>query len=155
MIFSSNFAASKFQPMQITIIVLVLLAAVVALLVLNTRKKMKVLKDVKASEKILTLTDQNFLNKTRSGVVLVDFWAEWCMPCRMQIPVLNELADEAKGKFTVAKLNVDEQQKTASMFKVRSIPTMVLMKNGKEIHRFVGVKTKDYLLRELDRRTNL
>jgi thioredoxin 1 len=141
--------------MQITIIVLVLLAAIVVLLVLNTRKKMKALKDVKASEKILTLTDQNFLNKTRSGVVLVDFWAEWCMPCRMQIPVLNELADEAKGKFTVAKLNVDEQQKTASMFKVRSIPTMVLMKNGKEIHRFVGVKTKDYLLRELDRRTNL
>jgi thioredoxin 1 len=124
-----------------------------ALLFLNTRNRMKSLKDVKSSEKVLTLTDQNFSNKVKSGVVLVDFWAEWCMPCKMMIPVLNELAEEVQGKVSIAKLNVDEQKKTASGFSVRSIPTMVLFKNGKEIHRFVGVKTKDYLLRELDRRT--
>jgi len=85
--------------------------------------------------------------------VLVDFWAEWCMPCKMMIPVLNELAEEVDGSVSIAKLNVDEQKKTAAGFKVRSIPTMILFRNGKEIHRFVGVKTKDYLLKELDRRS--
>jgi len=123
------------------------------ILILNTRKRMKSLKDVKSSEKVLTLTDQNFSNKVKSGTVLVDFWAEWCMPCKMMIPVLNELAEEVDGSVSIAKLNVDEQKKTAAGFKVRSIPTMILFRNGKEIHRFVGVKTKDYLLKELDRRS--
>jgi thioredoxin 1 len=139
--------------MWITFIVLGALVVLFGILILITRSRMKSLKDVKSSEKVLTLTDQNFSNKVKSGIVLVDFWAEWCMPCKMMIPTLNELAEEVDGKVSIAKLNVDEQKKTASGFNVRSIPTMVLFKNGKEIHRFVGVKTKDYLLRELDRRT--
>jgi thioredoxin 1 len=68
------------------------------------------------------------------------------------VPVLNELAEETGGKVTIAKLNVDESKATAARFRVRSIPTMILFKNGKEVHRFVGVKSKDYLLKELDRR---
>ena len=139
--------------MWITVIVLGALVVLFGILILNTRKRMKSLKDVKSSEKVLTLTDQNFSNKVKSGIVLVDFWAEWCMPCKMMIPVLNELAEEVDGSVSIAKLNVDEQKKTAAGFKVRSIPTMILFRNGKEIHRFVGVKTKDYLLKELDRRS--
>ncbi|MEI8007285.1 MAG: thioredoxin [Bacteroidota bacterium] len=139
--------------MWITFIVLGALVVLFGLLILNTRNRMKSLKDVKSSEKVLTLTDQNFSNKVRSGIVLVDFWAEWCMPCKMMIPVLNELSEEVDGSVSIAKLNVDEQKKTAAGFKVRSIPTMILFRNGKEIHRFVGVKTKDYLLKELDRRS--
>ncbi len=139
--------------MWITFIVLGALVVLFGILILNTRKRMKSLKDVKSSEKVLTLTDQNFSNKVKSGIVLVDFWAEWCMPCKMMIPVLNELAEEVDGSVSIAKLNVDEQKKTAAGFKVRSIPTMILFRNGKEIHRFVGVKTKDYLLKELDRRS--
>jgi thioredoxin 1 len=69
------------------------------------------------------------------------------------VPVLNDLAEAVDGKVTIAKLDVDESKVTASKFAVRSIPTMILFKNGKEIHRFVGVKTKDYLMKELDRRT--
>jgi len=139
--------------MLITVILLAALVILVAILILNARQRMKILKNVKSSGKITILTDQNFLSKIKSGVVLVDFWAEWCMPCKMMVPVLNELAEEVDGNVTIAKLNVDEAKKTAAGYKVRSIPTMVLFKNGKEIHRFVGVKTKDYLLRELDRRT--
>jgi thioredoxin 1 len=129
------------------------LVLIIGFLVFRAMRRMKSLKDVKSSEQIVTLTDQNFAGKTKNGVMLVDFWAEWCMPCKLMIPVLNELAAEVDGKVTIAKLNVDEARVTASKFAVRSIPTMILFKNGKEVHRFVGVKTKDYLLRELDRRT--
>ncbi len=124
-------------------------------LILNARQKMKNLKDVKDSDQVVILTDQNFLNKTKAGLVLVDFWASWCMPCKMMIPVLNEVAAEVNGKVTIAKVNVDEQKATAARFGIRSIPTMILFQNGKEVKRIVGVKTKDYLLKEFDRRHNL
>jgi len=141
--------------MWITIIVVVALAGLVGLLILNTRQKMKSLKDVKESDKIKVLTDQNFQNKIKTGMVLVDFWAAWCMPCKMMIPVLNEVAEEAGDKVTIAKVNVDEQKATAAKFGIRSIPTMILFQNGKEVKRIVGVKTKDYLLKEFDRRVSL
>lgn len=120
------------------------------ILVFRAKRQMALIKDVKDSEKVQILTDQNFVNKTKSGTVLVDFWASWCMPCKLMVPVLNELADETAGKVTIAKLNVDEAKVTAAKFKVRSIPTMILFKNGNEVHRFVGVKTKEYLLKKLD-----
>ncbi|MFZ4571510.1 MAG: thioredoxin [Bacteroidales bacterium] len=141
--------------MWITIIVVGALAGLVGLLILNTRQKMKSLKDVKESDKIKVLTDQNFQNKIKTGLVLVDFWAAWCMPCKMMIPVLNEVAEEAGDKVTIAKVNVDEQKATAAKFGIRSIPTMILFQNGKEVKRIVGVKTKDYLLKEFDRRVSL
>ena len=141
--------------MWITIIVIGVLAGLVGLLMLNARRQMKSLKDVKESDKVLILTDLNFQNKIKTGTVLVDFWASWCVPCKMMIPVLNDVAEEANGKFTIAKVNVDEQKATASKFGIRSIPTMILFQNGREIKRIVGVKTKDYLLKELDRRMSL
>ena len=139
--------------MLITLIVLGVLVLMFAFLIIRAKQKMNLIKDVRDSDKVKILTDQNFSAKTKSGTVLVDFWASWCMPCKMMVPVLNELAEETNGKVTIAKLNVDEAKITASKFGVRSIPTMILFKNGKEIHRFVGVKTKDYLVKELDRRT--
>ena len=141
--------------MWITIIVLAALVVLVGLLILNARQRMKSLKDVKESEKIKSFTDQNFQNKIKTGIVLVDFWAVWCMPCKMMVPVLNELAEETNGKVIIAKVNVDEQKATAAKFSIRSIPTMILFQNGKEVKRIVGVKTKDYLLKEFDRRINL
>ena len=139
--------------MLITFIVLGVVLLLFVFLIYRAKHKMNQLKDVKDSEKVKILTDQNFSAKTKTGIVLVDFWASWCMPCKLMAPVLNELAEETDGKVTIAKLNVDEAKATASKFSVRSIPTLILFKNGKEIHRFVGVKTKDYLLKELDRRT--
>ena len=140
--------------MWIAIIGVSALVILVALLILNMKRRIESLKNVKESDKVMILTDQNFQNKIKSGTVLVDFWAAWCMPCKMMIPVLNEVAEEAGERVTIAKVNVDEQKATAARFGIRSIPTMILFHNGREVKRIVGVKTKSYLLKELDRTTN-
>jgi thioredoxin 1 len=100
-------------------------------------------------ENVLTLTDKNFQQQTKNKVVLVDFWATWCAPCRMMAPVLNDVASELTGNSLVGKINIEEHQALAQKFKVRSIPTLILFKNGTEINRFVGIKSKDFLLKEI------
>jgi thioredoxin 1 len=99
--------------------------------------------------KILNLTDKNFQQQTKNKVVLVDFWAAWCAPCRMMAPVLNDVASELTGNSLVGKINIEQQQALAQKFKVRSIPTLVLFKNGTEINRFVGIKSKDFLIQQI------
>ena len=100
-------------------------------------------------EKIVTLTDKNFQMKTKGKVMLVDFWASWCAPCRVMAPVLNDLAAELDGNAVVGKVDIEKYQSLAQKFKIRGIPTAVLFKNGKEINRFVGIKTKEFLLKEI------
>ena len=135
--------------MQITFIVLGILAILAGALILRGRKMMKSLKNIKESHKITEFTDQNFGHKIKEGTVLVDFWASWCVPCKMMVPVLNDLSEEMDGKVMIGKVNVDEQKATAAKFAVRSIPTMIIFRNGREIKRFTGVKTKDYLVNQL------
>lgn len=89
------------------------------------------------------LTEETFDQGVSAGVTLVDFYADWCGPCRMLTPVLEEVAKEIKGKATIAKIDIDQAQKTASSFQVTSIPTLVLFKNGKEVGRLVGLRDKD------------
>ncbi|MCB8994412.1 MAG: thioredoxin [Bacteroidales bacterium] len=98
---------------------------------------------------ILTLTDKNFTQQTKNKLVIVDFWASWCGPCRMMAPVLNDVASELSGNSHVGKVNVEQYQSLAQKYKVRSIPTLILFKNGKEVNRFVGIKSKDYLLKQI------
>jgi len=138
--------------MWITFIVLGAVAFGFTLLMMVVKRKMSSIPSVPDSPKVVTFTDQNFSNRIKTGVILVDFWAAWCGPCKLMGPVLNDLAEQVNGKVTIGKVNVEEQKMTASKFKIRSIPTMILFKNGKEIHRFMGYKSKDYLLKELDRR---
>jgi len=102
-------------------------------------------------QNVLTLTDQNFKQKTKEKVVLVDFWATWCAPCRMMAPVLNDVAAELNGNSHVGKVDIQQYQNLATEFKIRNIPTMVLFKDGKEINRFVGIKSKEFLLKEISR----
>jgi thioredoxin 1 len=112
--------------------------------------KMRNIKDVESSKNVLNLTDQNFAAVTKSGLVMVDFWAAWCTPCKMIVPIMNDIADEYKGKVRVGKLNVDQSRQTAAKYGIRSIPTVIIFKNGKEFKRIVGVKSKNAYLKELN-----
>ncbi|HNU92134.1 MAG TPA: thioredoxin [Spirochaetota bacterium] len=97
------------------------------------------------------VTDGNFSTEVlgASGAVLVDFWAPWCGPCRMQTPILEGLARELNGNARIVKLNTDENPATARNFGINSIPTLILFKDGKEVERMVGVQPAESLKRKL------
>jgi len=100
-----------------------------------------------ASEKVMILNDSNFSQVISETTlpILVDFWAEWCGPCKMIGPVVEKIAEEFEGKVQVAKLDVDENHSIASNYKVVSIPTLILFKEGKEIERSIGYKNEEEL----------
>ena len=99
----------------------------------------------------LTLTDSTFDEEIGAAdeAVLVDFWADWCGPCKMVAPILDEIAADSEGKLKIGKVNIDENLELARRFDVMSIPTMILFKNGEPQARIVGAKPKGALLQEL------
>ena len=104
-----------------------------------------------ASEKVKTFTDADFGESVKSGLVLVDFWAEWCAPCRRLAPTVDQLAEEYNGKLTVAKMNVDENPMTPPNFMIRGIPTLLLFKDGDLKETVVGLADKADLVRMIDK----
>ncbi len=130
------------------IILLIVVVLFIGLIVYN-QQRMKKMPSIENNDRIVVLSNKNFSPVTKSGLVLVDFWAAWCGPCKMMAPILNEVAEEAGDSVTIAKLNVDHNPDLSQRFKIRSIPTLILFKNGKEIERYMGVKPKRFLLQEL------
>jgi thioredoxin 1 len=104
-----------------------------------------------ASEKVKTFTDSNFDDEKKSGVVLVDFWAEWCGPCRRLGPTVDALATEFDGRATVAKLNVDENPTITERYAVRGIPTLLLFKEGELTETIVGLRGKEDIAKMIER----
>lgn len=95
---------------------------------------------------MIDITDKTFEQETKDGLVIVDFWAEWCGPCRIQTPILEELENELDGKLKVTKLNVDENQTVPQEFGIMSIPTLLIKKDGQTVEKLVGVRTKEMLM---------
>ena len=106
-----------------------------------------------ASPLIVTLTQENFGQQVLQSPspVLVDFWAEWCGPCKMIAPLLDELADEYQGKVKIGKVNIDDQQALATKYGIRAIPTLLLINKGQVAEQMVGAKSKRDLKASLDR----
>jgi thioredoxin len=106
-----------------------------------------------ASPLIVTLTQDNFAQQVLQSPapVLVDFWAEWCGPCKMISPLLDELADEYDGKVKIGKVNVDEQQSLAAEYGVRAIPTLLVFHHGQVAEQMVGARSKRDFKASLDR----
>ena len=98
----------------------------------------------------LNLNKDNFEQSISNGVALVDFWAEWCGPCKMQLPIIEEFSSEMEGKATVGKVNVDEQLELAQSFGIQSIPTLILFKDGKPVKKLIGLHSKESLYEEVN-----
>ena len=101
---------------------------------------------------VLELRDDNFESEVLKSdkPVIVDFWATWCMPCKMLAPTLEEIANEYKGKLKVAKLNIDDAMDVATNFSVMNIPTLIFFNNGKEVARMVGAAGKKDIIRKIE-----
>ena len=101
--------------------------------------------------KPIVVTDATFGKEVEKveGVVLVDFWATWCGPCKMIAPIVEQIANEHEGKITVVKLDVDENGETAMKYGVMSIPTLILFKNGQPVERLVGYQPKERLMSKI------
>ena len=100
--------------------------------------------------KVLYLNDENFDAETAEGIVLVDFWAEWCGPCKMLSPILDQIAEEIDGKAKVIKINAEESMNLAKRFAVRSIPALYVMKDGEIVKNLPGVQDKAALIKALE-----
>jgi thioredoxin 1 len=135
--------------MQTVLIIFGILLLTLGILFFIARARIRNIPLVADHEKIIKLTDKNFHHQTKNRIVLVDFWAAWCAPCRMMAPVLNEVAGELPDSSRVGKVDIEKYPVLAQKYKVRNIPTLILFKNAREIERYVGVKQKEFLVQKV------
>jgi thioredoxin 1 len=106
-------------------------------------------------QNITTLTTDNFVSETGKGIVLVDFWATWCMPCKAMAPVIEEIASQTKGKVKVGKVDIDANGPLANQFGIQAIPTVMIFKDGLPVETLVGVQSKAALVNALSKYVTL
>jgi len=104
-----------------------------------------------ADKNIVTLTTDNFVDETGKGIVMVDFWATWCVPCRAMAPVIEEIAGQTIGKVKVGKVDIDQNGPLANRFGIQSIPTVMIFKDGTLVETFIGVQSKAALVNALSK----
>ena len=129
----------KFLPLAATLVI-----AITAALAAGANKKSD-------SPEPLALNQTNFAEETSEGVVLVDFWAEWCGPCKVIAPTIDELARDYEGKAVIAKVDVDSNPELAQKFGIRSIPNLKILKDGKVVDEIVGVANKKQIEKALEK----
>jgi thioredoxin 1 len=141
--------------MKALIIVTVVAATVAALPIGCTQQKANEQAATSpAAAHVITLDELSFDAQVQSGVVLVDFWATWCGPCKIQGPIVQQVADQMGGKVKIGKLDVDAAPKIAQKYNIRSIPTLVVFKDGKPTTQFVGVTKADKLVAAINSALN-
>lgn len=149
-----EFILYKTKSMALAIkIIVVILLVLVGLITYTYVKYRKLLlnKKIEYSNKFVTLTDSNFEAFIKKGVSIVDFWADWCQPCKIQSLIINELAEENETEVKFANLDVEKNKKTSIKLNIRNIPTLIFFKNGKEIVRLIGIKNKKQIIQEIEK----
>ena len=101
---------------------------------------------IKKESNTFTFTDENFNANIKEGVVLIDFWAVWCGPCRRQAPIIEDVANVYKNEAIIGKLNVDQNKNISSQFQIRSIPTIIIFKDGTPVERLVGLQSAEKIV---------
>lgn len=131
--------------------IIILLAGFLGFSIISFKKKMANYNAKEDSKNLVILNDNTFQTKITGKVALVDFWAEWCQPCKIQGPIVSQVADDYAGneKIKICKLDVEVNKKIGAKLNIRNIPTIIIFKNGKEVERLVGIKTKGILNKAL------
>ncbi len=138
--------------LYIIIGIIAVLAIFISISIFSFKKNIKSYDPKQDSDKIVILNDNTFQHKISGNIALVDFWAEWCQPCKIQGPIVSSLAEEEiNEKVKICKLDVEKNKKIAAKYNIKNIPSILIFKNGKEVERLVGLKTKAVLKKALQK----